>query len=46
MLHSLSSRRAEKAENLNSRVMALQREVTSAEEKLKLSPDRLQAIPM
>jgi DNA invertase Pin-like site-specific DNA recombinase len=35
MLHSLSSRRAEKAENLNSRVMALQRELTSAEEKLK-----------
>ena len=35
MLHSLSSRRAEKAESLNSRVMALQREVTNAEEKLK-----------
>ena len=35
MLHSLSSRRAEKAESLNSRVMALQREVTDAEEKLK-----------
>ena len=35
MLQSLSSRRAEKAETLNSRVMALQREVTTAEEKLK-----------
>jgi site-specific DNA recombinase len=35
MLHSLSSRRAEKAESLNTRVMALQREVTNAEEKLK-----------
>jgi site-specific DNA recombinase len=35
MLQSLSSRRAEKAESLNSRVMALQREVTDAEEKLK-----------
>ena len=35
MLHSLSSRRAEKAESLNSRVMALQREMTNAEEKLK-----------
>ena len=35
MLQSLSSRRAEKAESLNSRVMALQREVTNAEEKLK-----------
>ena len=35
MLHSLSSRRAEKAESLNGRVMALQREVTNAEEKLK-----------
>jgi site-specific DNA recombinase len=35
MLHSLSARRAEKAESLNTRVMALQREVTNAEEKLK-----------
>jgi site-specific DNA recombinase len=35
MLHSLSVRRAEKEVPLNSRVMALQREVTSAEEKLK-----------
>jgi site-specific DNA recombinase len=35
MLQSLSSRRAEKAESLNSRLMALQREVTNAEEKLK-----------
>jgi DNA invertase Pin-like site-specific DNA recombinase len=35
MLHSLSVRRAEKAESLNTRVMALQREVTNAEEKLK-----------
>ncbi len=35
MLQSLSARRAEKAESLNTRVMALQREVTNAEEKLK-----------
>jgi site-specific DNA recombinase len=35
MLHSLSVRRAEKAESLNTRLMALQREVTNAEEKLK-----------
>jgi site-specific DNA recombinase len=35
MLHSLSVRRAEKAESLNTRVMALQQEVTNAEEKLK-----------
>ena len=35
MLHSLSARRAEKEVTLNSRVMALQREVTNAEEKLK-----------
>jgi site-specific DNA recombinase len=35
MLHSLSARRAEKAESLSTRVMTLQREVTSAEEKLK-----------
>jgi uncharacterized coiled-coil protein SlyX len=32
---SLSARRAEKAESLNTRVMALQPEVTNAEEKLK-----------
>jgi len=35
MLRSLSVRRAEKAESLNTRLMALQREVTNAEEKLK-----------
>jgi site-specific DNA recombinase len=35
MLHSLSARRAEKEETLNTRVMALQSEVTNAEEKLK-----------
>src|SRR6266436_5838186 len=35
MLHSLSARRAEKMESLNTRVMALQREVTNAEERLK-----------
>jgi len=33
MLQSLSSRRAEKAESLNIRLMALQREVTNAEER-------------
>ena len=32
---SLASRRAEKGESLNSRVIALQREVTDAEQKLK-----------
>jgi site-specific DNA recombinase len=35
MLHSLSVRRAEKAESVNTRVMTLQQEVTNAEEKLK-----------
>jgi len=35
MLHSLSARRAEKVESLNTRVMALHREITNAEEKLK-----------
>jgi site-specific DNA recombinase len=35
ILGSLSARRAEKAESLNRRVMALQREVTDAEDKLK-----------
>src|SRR5215470_11358592 len=34
-LHSLSARRAEKEVTFNSRLMALQREVTNAEEKLK-----------
>jgi len=35
ILNSLSSRRAGKLESLNSRLMALQREVTNADEKLK-----------
>src|SRR5262249_21343251 len=35
ILNSLSLRRAEKSQNLNSRLIALQREVTDAEEKLK-----------
>jgi len=40
MLRSLSVRRAEKAESLNTRVMGLQREVTNAEEQLKPLPAR------
>jgi len=35
ILNSLSARRAEKAESVNKRIMALQREVTDAEDKLK-----------
>src|ERR1700730_7468260 len=35
ILASLSSRRAEKAESLNGRLIALQREVTDADDKLK-----------
>ena len=35
ILASLTARRAEKAESVNSRIMALQREVTDAEDKLK-----------
>lgn len=35
LLASLSSRRAEKAETLNGRLLALQREVTEADDKLK-----------
>jgi site-specific DNA recombinase len=35
MLASLTARRAEKAESVNRRIMALQREVTDAEDKLK-----------
>src|SRR5436190_22398726 len=35
ILNSISARRAEKAESVNKRIMALQREVTDAEDKLK-----------
>ena len=35
ILASLTARRAEKAESVNSRIMALQREVTDAEDRLK-----------
>jgi hypothetical protein len=35
ILNSLRARRAEKAESVNKRIMALQREVTDAEDKLK-----------
>ena len=35
ILGSLTARRAEKEESVNSRIMALQREVTDAEDKLK-----------
>ena len=35
MLNSLAARRSEKAESVNSRIMALQREVADAEDRLK-----------
>src|SRR5258708_30190007 len=35
MLNSLAARRAERAETVNSRIMALQREVADAEDRLK-----------
>src|SRR5262249_33363931 len=35
MLNSLAARRAERAETVNSRIMALQREMADAEERLK-----------
>jgi hypothetical protein len=35
MLNSLAARRAERAESVNSRIMALQREVADAEDRLK-----------
>src|SRR5436190_8491854 len=35
ILNSLSARRAEKAESVNKRIMALQREITDVEDKLK-----------